>query len=129
MRTIGDGPWRAKLKSVSYQRQIESTLNAMLQHVIGWHFVASGKPMQNGFYESFNGRIRDEHLNENLFFGLEQSRTRISPTGPRTTTIQHPCSALGYQTPAAYAVNLTATCDRLCKPGLAPPIACCSTRA
>lgn len=30
-------------------------------------YVASGKPMQNGFVESFNGRLRDECLNEALF--------------------------------------------------------------
>jgi putative transposase len=31
---------------------------------VGWHFIAPGKPMQNGFVESFNGRMRDELLNE-----------------------------------------------------------------
>ncbi len=31
-----------------------------------WHFIWPGKPMQNGFAESFNGRMRDEYLNEAL---------------------------------------------------------------
>ncbi|WP_412509953.1 integrase core domain-containing protein, partial [Roseovarius sp. SYSU LYC5161] len=31
---------------------------------IEWHYIAPGKPMQNGFVESFNGRMRDELLNE-----------------------------------------------------------------
>ena len=31
-----------------------------------WHFIAPGKPMQNGFCESFNGRMRDELLNESF---------------------------------------------------------------
>ena len=35
-----------------------------------WHYIAPGKPTQNGFVESFNGRMRDELLNESLFFGL-----------------------------------------------------------
>ena len=34
---------------------------------IDWHYIASGKPMQNGFIESFNGSFRDECLNETLF--------------------------------------------------------------
>jgi putative transposase len=34
---------------------------------VEWHYIAPGKPMQNGFVESFNGRLRDECLNERLF--------------------------------------------------------------
>src|SRR5882757_8893506 len=60
----------------------EFTSNAMLawaeEHNIAWHFIAPGKPMQNGFCESFNGRMRDELLNETLFFGLDHARTRIT---------------------------------------------------
>ena len=60
----------------------EFTCNAMLtwteQHVVAWHFIAPGKPMQNGFCESFNGRMRDELLNETLFFGLDHARIRIA---------------------------------------------------
>jgi putative transposase len=37
---------------------------------IEWHYMAPGKPMQNAFIESFNGRLRDECLNEHLFHGL-----------------------------------------------------------
>jgi putative transposase len=58
------------------------TCNAMLtwseDHQIPWHFIAPGKPMQNGFCESFNGRMRDELLNETLFFGLDHARTKIA---------------------------------------------------
>ena len=43
-----------------------------------WHFIAPGKPMQNGFCESFNGRMRDELLNESLFLGLDHARSRIA---------------------------------------------------
>jgi transposase InsO family protein len=35
-----------------------------------WHYIAPGKPMQNGFIESFNGSFRDECLNETLFSSL-----------------------------------------------------------
>ena len=34
---------------------------------IEWHYIAPGKPQQNAFVESFNGRLRDELLNETLF--------------------------------------------------------------
>src|SRR6266481_5489537 len=60
----------------------EFTCNAMLawskDTVIDWHFIAPGKPMQNGFIESFNGRMRDELLNETLFFDLDDARAKIA---------------------------------------------------
>ncbi|MHC2390838.1 putative transposase [Bradyrhizobium liaoningense] len=97
----------------------EFTSNAMLawaeQHTIDWHFIAPGKPMQNGFCESFNGRMRDELLNETLFLGLDHARNRIAEWADDYNR-QRPHSALGYLTPAAYAANLTATCDRLRNP-------------
>ena len=52
----------------------ELTSNAILkwcaEHKVEWHYIAPGKPMQNGFVESFNGRMRDEFLNETLFRNL-----------------------------------------------------------
>ena len=44
-----------------------------------WHYIAPGKPMQNGFVESFNGRLRDECLNETLFTSLPHARFVTSP--------------------------------------------------
>src|SRR5262245_32727831 len=56
----------------------ELTSNAILawqqQHDVEWHHIAPGKPMQNGFAESFNGRLRDECLNEHLFTNLNEAR-------------------------------------------------------
>ncbi|MCK1316882.1 IS3 family transposase [Bradyrhizobium sp. 162] len=97
----------------------EFTCNAMLawseENKIDWHFIAPGKPMQNGFCESFNGRMRDELLNETLFFGLDHARAKIADwVGDYNG--QRPHSSLGYLTPAAYAAYLTATCDRLRNP-------------
>lgn len=52
----------------------ELTSNAILRwcsgHKVEWHYIALGKPMQNGFVESFNGRMRDELLNETMFRNL-----------------------------------------------------------
>src|SRR3984885_921668 len=56
----------------------EFTSNAILrwskEHQVEWHYIAPGKPMQNGYIESFNGRMRDELLNESLFLELDQVR-------------------------------------------------------
>jgi putative transposase len=77
-------------------------------HAIDWHYIAPGKPMQNGFVESFNGRMRDELLNEALFFGLEHARHAIAEWTEDYNT-GRPHSALDYQTPADFAAKLTAT--------------------
>ncbi len=79
----------------------EFTCNAMLawseENKIDWHFIAPGKPMQNGFCESFNGRMRDELLNETLFFGLDHARAKIADwVGDYNG--QRPHSSLGYLT-------------------------------
>ena len=58
-------------------RGTEFTSNAMLAWAseceVAWHFIAPGKPMQNGICESFNGRMRDEFLNETLFVDLDHA--------------------------------------------------------
>jgi len=94
----------------------EFTSNAILtwaeENRVAWHFIAPGKPMQNGFCESFNGRMRDELLNESLFLGLAHARERIAAWAEDYNT-RRPHSALGYSTPAAYAAQLTATSGRL----------------
>jgi putative transposase len=77
--------------------------------------IAPGKPMQNGFAESFNGRMRDALLNETLFFDLDDARTKIA-VWIADYNQQRPHSSLGYLTPAAYAANFTATNDRLRNP-------------
>jgi len=63
------------------------TSNAMhswaQEHQIIGHFIAPGKPMQNRFYESFNGRMRDEPLNETLFPGLDHARDKDRELGLR----------------------------------------------
>jgi putative transposase len=88
----------------------EFTSNAMLaltrNNTIVWHFI-SGKPMQNGFRESFNGRMRDELLNESLFLCLDHARETIA-CWVADYNQHRPHSALGYVPPAAYAANFTA---------------------
>lgn len=108
----------------------EFTSNAIFAWMKGtdvtWHFIAPGKPMQNGFCESFNGRMRDELLNESLFFGLDHARIKIADW-VKDYNHRRPHSAIGYLTPTVYAANLSATCDRLRnpdqlrRPHVAPP--------
>ena len=89
----------------------EFTSNAILgwatDHQVEWHYIVPGKPMQNGFVESFNGRMRDELLNESLFLDLDHSRQLIGDWVDDYNTAR-PHSALGYQTPVAYAEQLIA---------------------
>lgn len=63
--------------------------------------------MQNGYVESFNGRMRDELLNESLSFGLDHARSAIAEWRQDFNTAR-PHSSLGYQTPAAFAGILAA---------------------
>lgn len=87
----------------------EFTSNAVLawsaERGIAWHYIAPGKPMQNAFVESFNGRMRDELLNESLFQALGHARIEIAAWVADYNT-ERPHSALGYRTPAAFAASL-----------------------
>ena len=64
--------------------------------------------MQNGYVESFNGKMRDELLNESLFFGLDHARSVIAEWAEDYNHFR-PHSSLGYQTPADYAGSIAAT--------------------
>ena len=44
---------------------------------IEWHYIAQGKPMQNGFVESFNGRMRNKLLNETMFRDMAHARATM----------------------------------------------------
>ncbi|WP_143276137.1 IS3 family transposase [Brevundimonas diminuta] len=77
-------------------------------HGVDWHYIAPGKPTQNGFVESFNGRMRDELLNESLFFSLDHARQKVAAWALDYNT-RRPHSSIGYLTPEAFAASLTAT--------------------
>ena len=96
--------------SIVPDRSENSQVNASAwtkDHGVEWHYIAPGKPMQNGYIESFNGRMRDELLNETLFIDLDQARQLIDAWATDYNTAR-PHSSLGYKTPAAYAGTLTA---------------------
>jgi len=73
---------RGRSGTISSDNGTEFTSTAILMWCqrteTSWHYIAPGKPMQNGFIESFNGRFRDEFLNEVLFSNLTDARDQIT---------------------------------------------------
>ncbi len=67
-------------------------------------FIAKGSPWENGYVESFNGKLRDELLNRELFLSLEEARFVID-RWRLDYTHHRPHSALDYPTPAAFAAG------------------------
>lgn len=86
----------------------ELTSNAILQwqeeRNVEWHYIAPGKPMQNGFVESFNGRLRDECLNEHLFTNLKEARIIIEEWRIDYNT-NRPHTSLNGLTPTEFATR------------------------
>ena len=71
-------------------------------------FITPGSPWENGYVESFNGKLRDELLNQELFLSLEEARWVVDRW--RLDYNHHrPHSALDYQTPAAFAASRLAS--------------------
>lgn len=69
---------------------------------IEWHYIAPGKPTQNAFIESFNGRLRDELLNETLFGSLGHAREALALWKDDYNEVR-PHSSIGNIPPATYA--------------------------
>lgn len=72
---------RGMPKTIVSDNGTEFTSMAILKWVqdngIDWHYIQPGKPTQNAFIESFNGRLRDECLNETLFSSLNGAREEL----------------------------------------------------
>ena len=101
---------RGTPKMIVSDNGTEFTSNAILNWAdeakVDWHYIAPGKPMQNGFIESFNGKLRDEKLNDTLFSTLHQARVELSNW--RNDYNHHrPHSGLGWLTPSEFAKTAT----------------------
>jgi len=72
--------------------------------LVNWHYIDPGKPVQNAFIESFNGRLRDEFLNETLFTSLPQIRTALEDWRRDYNGVR-PHSRIGWLAPAVYAAQ------------------------
>lgn len=68
------------------------------------HFIDPGRPVQNAFIESFNGKLRDECLNQHWFVSLEEAR-RIIKLWRIDYNTTRPHSSLGYMTPEAFRLS------------------------
>jgi len=107
--------WRGKPVTIVSDNGTELTSNAILewadQRKVSWHYIAPGKPQQNGFSESFNGKLRDELLNETLFSSLPDARAKLD-TWRRDYNQVRPHQSLGYLTPRDYALALSGETGR-----------------
>jgi putative transposase len=100
--------WRGKPKTIVSDNGTELTSNAIfswaLERAVDWHYIAPGKPTQNAFCESFNGRLRDEFLNDTLFTSLFQARAALRQWREDYNTVRvH--SRIGWLTPAVFAAK------------------------
>jgi len=97
---------RGKPATIVSDNGTELTSNAILtwtEHTrVGWHYIAPGKSTQNAFVESFNGRLRDEFLNETLFTSLAHARVALEDWRRDYNNIR-PHSRIGWLAPAVYA--------------------------
>lgn len=96
---------RGKPKMIVSDNGTELTSHAILKWAkkadVEWHYIAPGKPTQNAFVESFNGRFRDECLNEHLFDSLKDAR-RIIEAWRIDYNTDRPHTALGGLSPYAF---------------------------
>ncbi len=117
---------RGRPETIVSDNGTELTSNAILSWAdgsgVGWNYIAPGKPQQNGYNESFNGRLRDELLNETLFRSLSHARA-VLKDWRRDYNEQRPHSKLGWLTPSAFANALrgSAAGDAAQPGGSAPP--------
>lgn len=85
------------------RRGTEFTSKAILKWAneagVEWHYIDPGKPRQNGYIESFNGSLRDECLNEEIFESLADARRKLALWRYDYNHVR-PHSSLGNQTPA-----------------------------
>jgi len=78
-------------------------------------FIRPGKPNENAYIESFNGKFRDECLNEHWFISLAQAREIIEAWRLEYNT-ERPHSSLGNRTPLEFATDQTKKDERVFLP-------------
>lgn len=76
------------------------------QRDVALHFIRPGKPVENAYIESFNGKLRDECLNENWFIDLEDARSKIEAWRKDYNEVR-PHSSLDNRTPMEFSNSTT----------------------
>ena len=96
---------RGKPRMIVSDNGTEFTSNAVLrwskEHQVEWHYIAPGKPMQNGYIESFNGHLRRELLEMESFNSLFEAQLLLEDWRLEYNHYR-PHQSLSYQTPAEY---------------------------
>ena len=67
-------------------------------------FIEPGSPWENGYSESFNGKLRDELLNRKIFYNIKEAKVLIENWRMEYNTVR-PHSSLGYRPPAPEAIQ------------------------
>lgn len=102
-RVLGDGPGP---RSITVDHGTEFQSRALedwaYRRGVQWDFIRPGKPVDNAFIESFNGRLRDECLNVPQFASLAEAQ-RIIELWRVDYNQRRPHSSLGHLTPEAFA--------------------------
>lgn len=102
---------RGKPEAIVSDNGPELTSKAVLiwtaRHGIGWHYIDPGKPQQNGFTESLNGRMRDEFLDLHWFSSLKEAQAGLE-VWRRDYNEVRPHGSLGWLTPKEYAAQCAA---------------------
>lgn len=75
-----------------------------IQRGVVFEYITPGRPMENGFIESFNGKFREECLDQNSFRNISEARIIID-LWRQDYNKERPHSALGYITPEEFAKN------------------------
>ena len=82
-------------------------------------FIEPGSPWENGYVESFNGKLRDELLDREIFYTLLEARVLIERWREHYNWVR-PHSSLGYRPPAPEAIVVPAISERQHRGGSAP---------
>jgi putative transposase len=104
-----------KPRTITVDHGTEFTSHALdewaYRHGIALDFIRPGKPAENGFIESFNGKLRDECLNANQFLSLNDARSKIE-AWRIDYNLHRPHSALGHLSPQEYLRRATTEDER-----------------
>lgn len=96
---------RGRPEQVISDNGTEFTSNSVLdwaaKESVEWHYISPGKPMQNGTVESFNGRVRDEFLNQNWFLSLEEAK-ELTKSWQEDYNTNRPHGSLNGMTPKEF---------------------------